>query len=67
MNEEHSVINFFAQEENLPLALIAAEHLDDIRRQHNNRFWKALREPLDVLLATKWSAVAQRIHRRSQQ
>lgn len=50
MNEEDSVLRFFAQEENLPLALIAAEHLDSLRQQHNNRFWKALRERLDVLL-----------------
>lgn len=53
MNEEHSVLNFFAQEENLPLALVTAEHLDEIRLQHNNRFWKALCEQLDVLLAQK--------------
>jgi hypothetical protein len=51
MNEEHSVLHFFAQEENLPLALVTAEHLDGIRLQHNNRFWKALREKLDALLA----------------
>jgi hypothetical protein len=51
MNEEHSVLQFFAQEENLPLALIAAEHLDGIRLQYNNRFWEALRVPLDALLA----------------
>jgi hypothetical protein len=51
MNEEDSVLRFFAQEENLPLALIAAEHLDGIRQQRNNRFWKALRERLDILLA----------------
>ena len=51
MNEEHSVLHFFAQEENLPLALVAAEHLDGIRQQHNNRFWEALREHLDTLLA----------------
>ena len=53
MNEEHSVLHFFSQEENLPLALITAEHLDGIRLQHNNRFWKALREQLDDLLAQK--------------
>ncbi len=51
MNEEHAVLNFFSQEENLPLALIAAEHLDGIRLQHNNRFWKALRERIDALIA----------------
>lgn len=51
MNEEQVVLDFFAQEENLSLALIAAEHLDGIRLQHNNRFWQALRESLDALLA----------------
>lgn len=51
MNEEESVLHFFSQEENFPLALIAAEHLDGVRQQYNNRFWKALREHLDVLLA----------------
>lgn len=51
MNEENSVLSFFDQEENLSLALIAAEHLDGMRRQYNNRFWKALREQLDTFLA----------------
>lgn len=51
MNEEESVLHFFAQEENFPLALTAAEHLDGLRLQHNNRFWHALREHLDILLA----------------
>lgn len=51
MNEEHSVLNFFSQEENFPLALITAEHLDEIRLQYNNRFWKTLSEHLDALLA----------------
>lgn len=50
MNEENSVLDFFSQEENLPLALVTAEHLDDIRLQHNNRFWKALHEHLVTLL-----------------
>ena len=50
MNEEQAVLDFFAKEENLPLALIAAEHLDGIRLQHNNRFWQALQEHLDALL-----------------
>jgi hypothetical protein len=50
MNEEHSVLNFFSQEENFSLALITAEHLDEIRLQYNNRFWKALSVQLDALL-----------------
>lgn len=51
MNEEQAVLNFFAQEENLPLAIVAAEHLDAIRLRLNNEFWKALQERLDALLA----------------
>lgn len=51
MNEEQAVLDFFAQEENLPLALIAAEHLDSIRLRLNNEFWRLLRERLDELLA----------------
>jgi hypothetical protein len=50
MNEEETVLHFFSQEENLPLALIAAEHLDGIRQQLNNRFWKALHTPLKTFL-----------------
>jgi hypothetical protein len=55
MNEENAVLHFFAQEENLPLALVAAEHLDNLRQQHNNRFWEALRVHLDALLAQNGS------------
>ena len=51
MNEEQAVLDFFAKEENLPLALIAAEHLDAIRKRLNNEFWKLLQERLDALLA----------------
>ncbi len=51
MNEEQAVLDFFAQEENLPLALIAAEHLDSIRLRLNNEFWGLLRKRLDELLA----------------
>lgn len=50
MNEEQTVLDFFAREENFPLALIAAEHLDGLRLQYNNRFWNALHEQLDTLL-----------------
>lgn len=51
MNEEQAVLDFFAREENLPLALIAAEHLDAIRLRQNNEFWQALRGRLDALVA----------------
>lgn len=50
MNEEQAVLDFFGRTENLSLALIAAEHLDNIRLQHNNHFWKTLRSRLDTLL-----------------
>jgi len=51
MNDEQAVLDFFAREENLPLALIAAEHLDAIRLRLNNEFWQLLRGKLDALLA----------------
>jgi hypothetical protein len=51
MNEEQAVLDFFTKEENLPLALIAAEHLDGIRLRLNNEFWLQLRDRLDQLLA----------------
>ena len=51
MNEEQTVLEFFSSEENLSLALIAAEHLDHLRLQHNNRFWTALNERVNALLA----------------
>lgn len=41
-NEEQSVLEFFAQEENLPLALSVAELTDGIRQRMNNAFWHAL-------------------------
>ena len=51
MNEEQAVLDFFSQEENLPLALIAADHIDEIRQRLNNEFWEALRERLDAWLS----------------
>jgi len=59
MNEEQAVLDFFAQEENVPLALIAAEHLDAIRLRLNNQFWQLLGEQLTALLteqALPWTA-----------
>ena len=50
MNEEQTVLEFFSLEENLSLALIAAEHLDGIRLESNNRFWNKLNEHLSVWL-----------------
>lgn len=50
MNDEQAVLEFFARKENLPLALIAAEHLDEIRRDINNQFWQVMQAQLDELL-----------------
>lgn len=50
MNDEQAVLEFFARKENLPLALIAAEHLDSIRRDLNNQFWQVMQAQLDGLL-----------------
>jgi hypothetical protein len=47
MNEEQTVLEFFSLEENLPLALIAAEHLDGLREDHNNKFWDTLNKRLN--------------------
>jgi hypothetical protein len=41
-NEEQAVLDFFAQDENLPLALAVAEQVDGIRQRMINAFWKAL-------------------------
>jgi hypothetical protein len=59
MNEEQQVLAFFAARENLPLALIAAEHLDGIRRDLNNEFWQVMQSELDALLnahALPWTS-----------
>lgn len=40
--EEHAVLDFFSQQENLPLALSVAEHVDAIRLRMNNEFWRRL-------------------------
>lgn len=44
MNEEQSVLHFFSQPENLPLALVVAEKMDELRRDLNNQFWLKLSE-----------------------
>ena len=49
-DEEQAVLNFFAQEENLPLALSVAEQTDGIRQRMNTDFWLALRERIAALL-----------------
>lgn len=47
MNEQQAALDFFSQPENLPLALITAEHIDDIRQRLNNEFWESLSERLE--------------------
>lgn len=60
MNEEQAVLDFFSQDENLPLALIAAQHLDELRQRLNNEFWIAARDGLDALIVENrlpWQSV----------
>ncbi|MEQ1525319.1 MAG: hypothetical protein ABL911_01050 [Gallionella sp.] len=52
MNEEQAVLDFFAQAENLPLALAVAEQVDQQREQLNNNFWRGLQQSLNTLCAT---------------
>jgi hypothetical protein len=42
MKEEQAVLDFFARQENLPLALTVAEQVDFLRRRTNNDFWREL-------------------------
>ena len=49
-NEEQAVLEFFAQEESLPLALSVAEQVDGIRQRMNIAFWRALHERISTLL-----------------
>ncbi len=44
MNEEQAVLDFFAQQENLPLALAVADLVDQTRERMNNEFWSRLAE-----------------------
>lgn len=53
MNEEQAVLNFFAQKENLPLALSVANQVDGTRQKLNNEFWLALSERI-VASTTEW-------------
>ncbi len=59
MNEEQAALEFFSRKENLPLALIAAEHLDGIRRDLNNQFWQVMHAELETLVTSQslpWKA-----------
>ncbi len=49
-NEEQAVLEFFAKEENLPLALSVAELVDGIRQRMNNAFWRGLHARLAALI-----------------
>jgi len=42
MKEQLDVLDFFANEINLPLGLAVAEQMDDLRREMNNRYWREL-------------------------
>lgn len=53
MNEEQAVLDFFAQQENLPLALVVAEQVDTTRRNMNNDFWRKLAKRLEMI-APSW-------------
>lgn len=52
-NEEQAVLDFFAQTENLPLALSVAEQVDALRQHMNNAFWLKLQERI-ATLAPNW-------------
>ncbi|MCX7192938.1 MAG: hypothetical protein NTY60_04845 [Proteobacteria bacterium] len=57
MDEEMAVLDFFAKTENLPLGLLVAEQIDDIREQMNSRFWKALQQRFNSTLNdSEWQA-----------
>lgn len=48
MNEEQAVLDFFAQKQNLPLALSVANQVDGIRQEMNNDFWRSLCERIST-------------------
>jgi hypothetical protein len=50
MNEEQAILDFFSQPENLPLALSAAEQMDELRKQMNNHLWRELQSRLNALI-----------------
>lgn len=52
MNEEQAVLDFFAQEENLPLGLAVADQMSTLREQMNNRLWRELHQRLVASLSS---------------
>jgi hypothetical protein len=53
MNEEQAVLDFFSQQENLPLTLAVADQTDNLRRNMNNEFWSKLAEYAERI-APEW-------------
>jgi hypothetical protein len=50
MNEEQAVLDFFADEDNLPLALAVADQMDKLRREMNNRLWREFQKHIGALV-----------------
>ena len=50
MNEEQAVLDFFSRAENLPLALSVADQVDQLRREMNNRLWRALQASVSKIV-----------------
>ena len=59
MNEEQAVLNFFAETENLSLALSVGEQVDQIRQNLNNEFWLLLNNKIHSLFAEWTSKVTE--------
>jgi len=60
MNEQQAVLDFFNQPENLPLGLVLAEQMDNIRERINTQFWQGLHQRVDALIqehALPWHAI----------
>ncbi len=57
MDEQQAVLEFFAKQENLPLALSVADQTDEIRARLNSQFWIALQHRLDAhLFSSEWES-----------
>ena len=50
MKEQQAVLDFFADEINLPLGLAVAEQMDDLRREMNNCFWREFKQRIVGLI-----------------
>ena len=61
MKEQQTVLDFFAQTENLPLGLAVAEQMDELRVNMNTQFWRALLQQLGTIVeehALPWQVTA---------